>query len=73
MKKRVSILLLVVVCGLLAAFPASQSQAVIIGGPCDTALDVYEGQNAQWNYMCAQYAEAIYECIDAGDCDHYNP
>jgi hypothetical protein len=73
MKNIISTAVLVtVVCGIQAIFPAAQSQAITIGGPCDTALDEYGGQNAQWNFMCIQYALAIGDCIDAGDCDFYN-
>ena len=74
MKKLLStISLMFLLCGIVAVTPVSQSQAVIVGGPCDTALDTYGGQNALWNEACYQYTIAINECIQLGDCDHYNP
>ena len=51
----------------------SEVQARIVGGPCDTAFDEYGGQNPIWNAACINYAIAIGECYDAGDCDIYGP
>ncbi len=63
--------LALLLCGFLSVVPISQSQAAIIGGTCETALGEYGGQNAHWDFMCAQYAIAIDDCIQNGDCDHY--
>lgn len=72
MKKFCLAILLVV--GLVGiSVDVEDSQATLVGGPCDTALDTYGGQSAVWNWMCIQYAIATNECIDAGDCDHYVP
>ena len=74
MKKSIfAALLLIVILGVSMSVGVEKSQAIVIGGPCDTALDTYGGQNAAWNFMCREYAIAIYDCINEGNCDHYVP